>query len=171
MKEEGCREREFPTKNEIILKISLNRIMLEEIKELIEGENEGVENLNQLLRVYLPVVNNVKVKYIRPAFNNLREWMSDSNNVYIGRKGIVFIDNKRFPSADSIWANPFKIDNHHTREDVIVRYRTYIKQKIRDEHLDDELQKLCGKHLGCWCYPEPCHGDVLVELIGNSRSL
>ena len=22
-----------------------------------------------------------------------------------------------------------------------------------------------GKNLGCWCNPEPCHGDVLLELI------
>ena len=39
---------------------------------------------------------NVKVKYIRPFYNNLKEWMEDENNVYIGRKGVVFIDGKRF---------------------------------------------------------------------------
>jgi len=22
-----------------------------------------------------------------------------------------------------------------------------------------------GKNLGCWCFPEPCHGNVLLELI------
>ena len=24
--------------------------------------------------------------------------------------------------------------------------------------------ELTGRALGCWCAPEPCHGDVLAEL-------
>ena len=31
----------------------------------------------------------------------------------------------------------------------------------------EELNKLKGKNLGCWCYPEKCHGDVLIELINK----
>jgi len=30
-----------------------------------------------------------------------------------------------------------------------------------------ELLKLKDKNLGCWCHPEPCHGDVLLELINK----
>ena len=41
-------------------------------------------------------VVNVKVNCIRPKYNNLEEWMTDPNNVYIGRKGIVFINSERF---------------------------------------------------------------------------
>lgn len=36
-------------------------------------------------------VVNVKVTYIRPSFMNLEEWCKDANNVYIGRKGVVFV--------------------------------------------------------------------------------
>ena len=43
-----------------------------------------------------PLVN-VRVKNIRPGYANLREWMSDERNKYIGRHGIVFIDGARFP--------------------------------------------------------------------------
>ena len=32
-------------------------------------------------------VVNVKVKYIRPTYKNLKEWMLDSGNVYIGALG------------------------------------------------------------------------------------
>ena len=28
-----------------------------------------------------------------------------------------------------------------------------------------ELKKLKGKNLGCWCKPNKCHGDRLLELI------
>jgi hypothetical protein len=43
-------------------------------------------------------VVNCKVQYIRPKYNNLKEWMNDPNNIYIGRGGVVFIDKKRFPA-------------------------------------------------------------------------
>lgn len=113
---------------------------------------------------------NVKVSNIRPNYENLKEWMDDENNVYIGRKGIVFIDNQRFPKEDSIWANPFKIDKNNTREQVIDKYRNYITDKIKNENLTDELLKLKNKNLGCWCHPQKCHGDVLVDLLNSQFS-
>jgi hypothetical protein len=50
------------------------------------------------------------VSNIRPNYKNLEEWCNDPNNVYIGRKGIVFIDSERYPKYDSIWSNPYKIN-------------------------------------------------------------
>jgi hypothetical protein len=111
-------------------------------------------------------VVNVKVAFIRPlGYKNLEEWMSDHNNVYIARQGIVFIDKVRYPKKSSMWANPFKIKKDLTREDVINQYEIYIRQKIEDENLYDELEKLRGKRLGCWCKSEACHGDVLLKLL------
>jgi len=47
-------------------------------------------------------VENVKVKFIRQkGYDNLEKWMDDPNNEYIGRPGVVFIDNKRFPAPGS----------------------------------------------------------------------
>ena len=111
-------------------------------------------------------ITNVKVSNIRPTYNNLEEWINDPNNVYIGRKGIVFINGIRFPKNDSIWCNPYKIDNNTIR---IQKYKTYIKDKIKKENLTDELLKLKNKNLGCWCKPEACHGDVLIEIINELK--
>jgi hypothetical protein len=123
----------------------------------INIESVNVESVN---------VVNVKVKYIRPTHDNLREWTLDPNNVYIGRKGVVFIDGIRFPPNNSIWCNPFKIGKHGSRDDVLVLYEEYITEKINeDSELLDELRNLNGKNLGCWCAPEPCHGDILKEII------
>jgi hypothetical protein len=117
----------------------------------------------------------VKVDSIRKkGFHNLREWMKNENNVYIGRRGVILLEpegggtKRRFPEEDSIWANPFKIDKNGTREDVIAKYETYIREKLaKDNSLIEKLLKLKGKTLGCWCHPDPCHGDVLVKLIGE----
>ena len=111
----------------------------------------------------------VKVKSIRPQYSNLKEWMDDPQNVYIGRGGVVFIDNMRFPKEDSIWANPYKIGKDGTREEVIAKYRNHINDSIKKKKITKEqLCDLRGRTLGCWCKPDACHGDILVELIEGS---
>ena len=63
---------------------------------------------------------NVKVKHIRPlGYDNLKEWMKDPNNIYIDRRGIVFIDKERYPKRNSIWANSYKIGKDGYRHEVI----------------------------------------------------
>jgi hypothetical protein len=67
--------------------------------------------------------------------------------VYIGR-----------PSK---WGNPFEIGKNGTRQQVIEKYRAWI---LSQPQLIAALGELRGKVLGCWCKPQPCHGDVLTEL-------
>ncbi len=111
-------------------------------------------------------VKNVKVANIRPTFQDLKEWCEDPDNVYIGRRGIVFVDKKRYPTEDSIWCNPYKIGKDGDRDEVIQKYEIYIRNRLEKEvGLKDELKRLKDKNLGCWCAPEPCHGDVLIKLI------
>lgn len=73
-------------------------------------------------------------------------------DVYIGR--------------GSVWGNPYKIGRDGTREECIEKYRTYLINRFRIEpELKEQLMALDGKRLACYCKPEACHGDVLVELI------
>ena len=112
-------------------------------------------------------VCNVRVANIRPKYNNLKEWMKDDGNVYIGRKGIVFIDGIRFPSIDSVWANPYKVTDQCSRETALEKYRTYIVEKITSGKVN--LLALKVKQLGCWCCPLPCHGNVLIDLMNEYK--
>lgn len=123
-------------------------------------------------------VVNCKVKYIRPQYKNLKEWMNDDNNVYIGRASVVFIQNdetkqkERFPKEQSIFANPFKIGKDGTLEEVIQKYKKYIIDKLEISlKFQNEFKKLKGKNLGCWCHPEPCHGDALLDLLKKNINL
>jgi hypothetical protein len=110
---------------------------------------------------------NCKVQYIRPKYNNLEEWINDDNNCY-GRACVVFINKQRYPKHQSIFANPYKIGKDGNREEVIIKYKEYIINKLNnDKSLIDELISLKGKNLGCRCYPEYCHGNVLLELINK----
>lgn len=114
----------------------------------------------------------VKINNLRQlGYGNLKDWMDNPNNVYIGRKGIVFINGERYPKSDSIWANPFKINKDGDRDIVISKYRDYIIDKINKNVIKKEqLIELRGKTLGCWCKPDKCHGDILIELINNVKN-
>jgi hypothetical protein len=68
-------------------------------------------------------------------------------DIYIGR-----------PSK---YGNPFVIGRDGTRAQVIAKYRAWI---LTQPALLASLHELDGKVLGCWCAPQACHGDVLVEL-------
>lgn len=67
----------------------------------------------------------------------------------------------RFERVDrrTVWGNPFEMPADGDRETVIRNYAEhYLPHK---PSLIDRLGDLQGKALGCWCAPEPCHGDVL----------
>lgn len=53
-----------------------------------------------------------------------------------------------------------------TREEAIEKYREWIKTQ---PELLNSLEELRGKVLGCWCRPKSCHGDVILELLGENN--
>lgn len=118
----------------------------------------------------------VHVKFIRPHYNNLKEWMANSNNCYIGRRNVLILDGRRFPEEASIWANPFTVGKDGDLDTVLRKYYAYITHKIQTENLYDELISLHGKTLGCWfvgCNEVTdwsdlkCHGQLLLYLINH----
>lgn len=83
---------------------------------------------------------------LRGPHNNLIEW-ADAAGLY------VRIDRR------SEWGNPFEMPADGDRDTVITNYAEhYLPYK---PSLLAKLPDLRGKALGCWCAPEPCHGDIL----------
>ena len=71
-------------------------------------------------------------------------------DVYIGR------------GRDGIWGNPFIINRHGNRRDVITKHRPYlIDQFLSGDRTWEQIKGLHGQILGCHCYPQACHGDTL----------
>lgn len=76
-------------------------------------------------------------------------------DVYIGRAG---------KGQTGRWGNPYRLDGQTTRDQVIERYRQWLRAQIRIGAITlDELAGLHGKILGCFCKPAACHGDVLAR--------
>ena len=81
-------------------------------------------------------------------------WRMPENTVYVGR--------------GSRWGNPHKIGGKcgPFMRDTITPWRAkhfYIEHAMRIPR--DEILKLRGKNLACWCaLDQPCHADVLLEI-------
>jgi hypothetical protein len=53
-----------------------------------------------------------------------------------------------------------------SKEEALSKYKEYV---LNSPELMENLDELDGKVLGCFCKPEPCHGDVLLELIAQKK--
>ena len=73
----------------------------------------------------------------------------------------------------SALGNPFLVGRDGTREDVIARYRRWLRAQWRHGGaVRQELEQLAAQYrrdgqltLLCWCAPRPCHADVVREAV------
>lgn len=102
----------------------------------------------------MKVVNIRKAELQKRGYDDLQDWKSRENHLYIGRE-MSF----RVPGATSSkWRNRFSVKKYGL-EEALRLYEEYVR-----ENLWDDLHELKGMTLGCWCKPNDCHGDVLVRL-------
>ena len=87
-----------------------------------------------------------------PKVLNKHKDGTPEGSVYIGR-----------PSQ---WGNPFVIGKDGTREEVIAKYRKWFLSK--PQLVESARVQLAGKALVCFCAPQACHGDVLLE-VANAK--
>lgn len=91
-----------------------------------------------------------------PKVYTRRRWgtkpPAHSNPVYVGRP--------------TVWGNPFKVEDHG-QEGAVEKFREWI-YKPQQQWLRRKIkEELRGHDLICWCAPEPCHADIIME-IANS---
>lgn len=103
----------------------------------------------------------------------------DNTNALMGvaTRPIVIVNKHHGKSGEYIGrgsplGNPFVIDTHGTRQQVIAKYAIWLKEQIDKKNpvVLDELNRLGNKAiddkglaLQCFCYPKPCHGEVIKE--------
>lgn len=81
-------------------------------------------------------------KVLGPRVHNKHHKTAPADAVYIGR--------------GSPWGNPYVIGVHGDRATVIRKFELYVLPTL-------DLEPLRGKHLICFCKPQACHGDSLLE--------
>lgn len=101
---------------------------------------------------------------LRPVVANMRDMKSKPNHNWMR------IDRK------TKWGNPHPIgwcricQRKHDRREAITRFEDDLFDDALDITVDDVEQEMAHvEGLGCWCAPEPCHGDVYSTIIENKR--
>lgn len=118
-----------------------------------------------------PVTRIVSVKkkmLNHQGYKDLEEWLVDPNHVYIGRDMTHYVPG----AVGSKWQNPFKLDDQG-RDVCTEKYKQYLlndQTKYDGKTLLESIEELRGKTLGCWCKPEQCHGDVLVQILMRKKA-
>jgi hypothetical protein len=84
--------------------------------------------------------------------------------------GVIYVGRAvpRLGLPASPFANPYRIGPDGGRADVIERYRSWI---LGRPDLLLRLHELRGRPLACWCSPEACHANVLVDLVDADEIL
>lgn len=79
------------------------------------------------------------------------------------------------------FGNPFRIGPDGTREDVVRKHKEWLEEWIyygkeivvrgawNNKWVIEHLEELRGLIIGCWCKPEPCHVDTLIELLERKK--
>ena len=113
----------------------------------------------------------VKVDELRKkGYKALDDWMADPNNLYVGRKGRIWItedkEKRMFHYKQSKWANPYKVGKKPGEYPLEESLRLY-KQHLTDSGLVDDINELDGLVLGCFCIQTDkclCHAQILAKM-------
>ena len=105
--------------------------------------------------------------------------LGDDTNALLGvsARPIIIVNKHHGKSGEYIGrgsplGNPFVIGKDGSREQVIAKYLVWLNEQIMRKNpvVLDELNRLGNKAidekglaLQCFCYPKPCHGEVIKE--------
>lgn len=84
-------------------------------------------------------------------------WETNLDFVYIGRVG---------KGQSGYFGNPIKLAFGEQRGATIERFKQYFYDRLmNDIEFKDKVELLRGKTLVCFCSPNRCHGDIIVEYL------
>ena len=107
----------------------------------------------------MSVVNVKKEHLQKNGYKDFQDWAKNPNHIYIGCGMSIYVTGTTL----SKWQNPFHVKKYGLNTSLEM-YEKYIRQSVLYDYLDE----LRGKLLGCLCYPEKCHGDVLIKLLNEN---
>lgn len=112
-----------------------------------------------IIEFAVPAAELVNFQSIKAHWDSKTDQWDDSRFVYIGRA------NLGYHLPHSPWANPYRIDRDtpENRAAAIANYRSHIQNLVAQGRV--RIDDLVGKTLVCWCSPQACHGDVLIDLL------
>lgn len=119
-----------------------------------DGE-EFSEEMTQLKELGIPV------RWLRISLTRVININKDEQ--YAGLKSAL---NYEYIGRGAYWGNPHSmLATGDDREEVIRKYQYDFDYDKFIKIRKNEVFKLAGKRLGCFCKPYSCHGDVLADFL------
>ena len=84
-------------------------------------------------------------------------------NIHHGKRPHVYI------GRGSAFGNPYVIGKDGSRAEVIEKYKKWFYKRIKNQRFLKQVLALKGETLGCYCFPAPCHGDIIIEFLNNYK--
>lgn len=108
-----------------------------------------------------------------PKLLTVSQW---STRLTVGRIGVNLSNHINIPvDRTSPLGNPFRINNDHTRYEVIQMYKKFLYNEILNDVNDDihnaleEIYDYLAEgylvNLQCHCFPKECHADIIKNTI------
>lgn len=95
---------------------------------------------------------------------NLEHLDDDDINIYIGD------ENHAYNLQPSPFRNPYRT-TEYGRFEAVEHYRMYFYHRYLEEpEFRKQAHELEHDDLGCWCYPDACHGTVIADLLNEHIS-
>lgn len=120
--------------------------------EIFKDDEEYIRLLNIPLRII-----QIKITRVINIDKEMQYKSIKKNDVYeyIGR--------------GSPWGNPYSMTTHdeEDRKNVIHSFKYDFDRDILLKAKKNDVYKLAGKRLGCFCKPFDCHGDVLANFLNS----
>lgn len=112
------------------------------------------------------IENNINYRYIKIKITRVIN--VDKETQY---KGLKSTANFEYIGRGSYWGNPYSMydysDEENSRDEVIRKFKYDFDYDKFPKKEKQEVYKLVGKRLGCFCKPEKCHGDVLADFLNS----
>ena len=94
---------------------------------------------------------------------NLQHCSDDEVDAYIGR------ETEMYDFEESPHHNPYKVADYGRRS-ALAHYAAYFYERyLEDEDYREQVHALEGQTLACWCWPQHCHGEVIIDLLEARR--
>lgn len=121
--------------------------------------DDGEEFIDEINLISSLNISNRVIKILITRVINIRD-----NNQYKENS-----DKYEYIGRGSYWGNPYAIfDNEgDTRDDVLRKFEYDFNCDSFLNKKKNEVHKLAGKRLGCFCKPHACHGDILANYLNS----
>lgn len=141
---------------DILAKNMESMVIESDIEERILTEDERISLLKQGKAVVFNCTGGIDEKIKEYIQFNPEKSISNDKWVYVNKK------------TDFEWTENSIYGDYTGEKNNKVACEKFAKDFFKSKKLQIEaLKELTGKALGCWCYPNPCHGQVLADFVNS----